>query len=647
MNKPFATLLKSKTHELQAQRPTGSTALERVTELESLRAQVAQAQDRERAWQAVSDTARDLTVLREPQLVLRAIVERGRALLGSHVAWIASPDTHHGDDLVVQAIDGVSTEWAQQMRAASGRGVVGYVRQTRSPFATSDYYSEQRVVHDVNIDATLRREGVQSMVAVPMLSGADLLGVLVVADRASRDYTHPDIAALGTLAAHAVVAMLNAQAFAQTRAALAQAEQSNSQLQQHMAALELAAETHERLTRLVAHGATLAEVCRTVSSLLEATVVLLDEVDSVVCSAEPERPQAGAIEEICVATLLPGLALHADLDNSRMSGRSVCVTDAKLSAAGRWAGQIAAIVAGNRLLGGLLVLSPSPLSEVARRTLERSAMVIAVMLLAPGRLPESSPSRPQALLLDLLNPLRAGSAALARQAAAHGLLNCGSPVLALLQAKGPSDGAVMASLLRGLKDRLDPRRTLIGELDGLIAVMVCGDSPTVLRETLGQALDEIRSTTVIGLVSAPCGELASLPLAMASLQRGLVLLQRLGRTGGIRLEVELAPYSAAFAMGNLPDGIALKGFINAMIGPLVLHDRLRSASLARSLLTYLDLGYNARAAAAKLGVHVNTMNQRLAAAAALVGSWDAPGRGFELHMALRLAALQGFNSNAD
>ena len=617
----------------------------RISELEALRFQVAQAQDRERAWQAVSDTARDLTVLREPQLVLQAIVERGRALLGSHVAWIASPDSHHGDDLVVQAIDGVSTEWAQQMRAASGRGVVGYVRRTRSPFATSDYYSEQRVVHDVNIDATLRREGVQSMVAVPMLSGAELLGVLVVADRASREYTHPDIAALGTLAAHAVVAVLNAQAFTQTRAALAQAEQSNTQLQLHTAALELAAEAHERLTRLVARGATLVDVCRTVSSLLAATVILLDEAESVVCAVQPEGSSNDSMQDLELAAILPELPLHAALDNSRVSGQSVGVTSTKLNTANR-IGQIAAIVGGNRLLGGLLVVSPMALTDVARRTLERSALVIAVMLLAQGRLPEDLAGRPQALLLDLLNPLRVGSAQLAHEAAAHGFLEYGLPMLGLVRATHASGGVSPATIVRGLKDRLDARRTLVDEFDGSIVLISCGDPPSLLRQSIERALDDTKRVVVTGLISTPCPTLADLPAALASLQRGMVLLQGLGARAGIRLEAELAPYLAAFSVGGAPDGVVLKSFIDARIGPLLLHDSIRTANLAPSLLTYLDLGYNARAAAHKLGVHVNTVNNRLAAAAALIGPWDTPGCGFELHMALRLAAVRDFKSTA-
>lgn len=66
------------------------------------------------------------------------------------------------------------------------------------------------MLHDARLDATLRSEGVQSMAAMPLLSRADFLGVLVLADRDARDYSHPDIATLSMLAAHAVVAIRNA-----------------------------------------------------------------------------------------------------------------------------------------------------------------------------------------------------------------------------------------------------------------------------------------------------------------------------------------------------------------------------------------------------------------------------------------------------
>ncbi len=610
-------------------------------ELAMLRLQVAQSRDLERAWRAVSETARDLTVLREPESVLQAIVERSRALLGSHLGWIAGPEVDSKDELVVLAINGVTTEWAQLMRVAQGRGAAGYVRRTRSPFATADYFAEERVIHDEQIDAILRGEGVKSMVAVPMLSGTDVIGVLVLADRVARDYTHPDIATLGMLAAHAVVAVRNAQAHAQTRKALQQAEDSNQLLQHQTQVLELAAQAHERLTSLVAQGGTQVDVCRTVASLLDAEVVLVDGADSVLCSAGPDGAsvsQGGSV----LNPWLQELQVHAALDDSRLSGRSVAIA----APAGRQ-GRLAAIVGGSRLLGGLIVLSATPLSEVAMRTLERSAIVMALVLLAPRLTVEAQAADSAQLLADLLHPLRVGSAELAGLAATRGLALGAVSVLALLElaAQGNTAGTTPKSVQRRLQTRWAGSRALVCELDGRVVVLCPDLQPMALRHALQKALDERPRLAVLGLISAPCESLAMLPGRFASLHKSLALVRTLmsehpSSMGSIRLVDELAPFVATFGSAQ-PDGATSpQTFIDATIGVLLAHDQARGTKLASSLLMYFDLGCNAKEAAARLEVHVNTLNNRLATASALLGAFDMPGRRLSLHLALQLHELR-------
>ena len=587
---------------------------------------------------------RDLTILREPDRVLQAIVERSRVLLGSHIGWIAGPDAEREGELAVLAIDGVSTEWAQLMRSTRGRGAAGYVQRTRSPFSTADYFAEERIAHDPQIDATLRSEGVQSMVAVPMLAGADFVGVLVLADRSAREYTHPDIATLGMLAAHAVVAVRNAQAHARTRAALAQAEHSNMLLEEQSATLEMAAEAHEQLTRLVAQGGTQADVCRTVASLLGAEVVLVDGADAVLCSAGPDGASVTEPGSV-LARWLSGLPLHAVLDDSRLSGRSMALQGPP----GR-EGRLAAIVGGSRLLGGLLALSAGPLSDVAVRTLERSALVMAVMLLA-RRLPaERQAASTDTLLLDLLHPLRVGSTVLASQASARGLAARTASVLALLEVAAQGSAAATAmAVQRRLQARLNDTRALVGDIDGRVVVLCAGLAPEELRQALLKALADKPRLAAGGLVSARCDTLAALPGSFATLHHGLALLRMLvaadaGAEMPIRLADELAPYVAVFgrgAPGGAQEGAAsAQAFIDASIGALLAQDRARGTQLARSLLTYLDLGCSAKAAATRLDLHVNTMHNRLAAAGTLLGPWDLPGRRLALHLAFQLHALR-------
>lgn len=608
-------------------------------ELATLRQQVSQSRALERAWRAVSETARDLTVLREPDSVLQAIVERSRALLGSHLGWITGPHTHSKDELVVLAINGITTESTKLMRVNQERGVAGYVRRTHSPFTTSDYFSEKRVIHDEQIDLILRDEGVQSMLAVPMLSGGDFIGVLVLADRVSRHYTPPDIETLCMLAAHAVVAVLNAQAFSKTRQALAQAEKSNLLLQQHTKALELAAEAHERLTSLVAQGGSQVDVCRTVASLLGAEVVVVDGADTVLCSAGSDG----------VTLTSPGSALHhwmanlhvhAALDESRLKGRSVEIK-APLGRHGR----LAAILGGTRLIGGLIVLNDVPLSDVAIRTLERSAMVMSLMMLAPPWTGEARAADSPQLLSDLLNPLRAGSPELAALAAKRGFSGTKN-VLALIEVdlEGGISEATSKAVQRRLKSRLDSR-AIFSEIDGRVVVLCPDVDPITLRLALQKALGEKPQLDVLGLISASCDKLSMLADNYDRLMKCLAMVHKLTSEhnsfkGTIRLVEEFSPLIASFGREELYGAASPQSFIDATIGALISTDRTRDSNLASSLLMYLDLGCNAKQAAVQLGIHVNTLNNRLTTASALLGSYDVPGRRLSIHLALQLHKLR-------
>jgi hypothetical protein len=57
-------------------------------------------------------------------------------------------------------------------------------------------------------------------------------------------------------------------------------------------------------------------------------------------------------------------------------------------------------------------------------------------------------------------------------------------------------------------------------------------------------------------------------------------------------------------------------------------------------LCYLDCGYQAAEAARSLGLHVNTLRQRLDAVDGCLPGWREAGRALEVHVALRLWRLR-------
>ena len=139
-----------------------------------------------------------------------------------------------------------------------------------------------------------------------------------------------------------------------------------------------------------------------------------------------------------------------------------------------------------------------------------------------------------------------------------------------------------------------------------------------------------------GVVSRPVAQPAELPALYAALRRALAVLGRLGVQGRIVGQHELAIYSTLF---ETQDRASLASFLEATIGPLLTHDQKRGSDLAATLLAWFDCNQNARTTAQRMGIHVNTVRQRLATIEDLLGHWGHASRALEIHIALRLWSL--------
>jgi len=107
--------------------------------------------------------------------------------------------------------------------------------------------------------------------------------------------------------------------------------------------------------------------------------------------------------------------------------------------------------------------------------------------------------------------------------------------------------------------------------------------------------------------------------------------------GRIVAQGEMAVYSVLFESEN---GASLTQFLATTIGAVVDHDRNRGTSLTPTLLAFFDNRQNASVTATQLGIHVNTMRQRLGSIGTLIGSdWNETHRALEVHIALRLWRL--------
>ncbi|KRB85117.1 sugar diacid utilization regulator [Noviherbaspirillum sp. Root189] len=586
-----------------------------------------QHQQNELSLRAVFESAHALTELKELNQVLFDIVERGRRLLGSDLAWLSGVNPEDGN-LCVLAVSGVHSNQALKTNPPVNAGVAGHVLRTRSPFATHDYMADTRFEHNPESDAMINGEALQSLVAVPLLSGPELTGILLVGDRYTRSYLPREISILATLAAHASVAVRNAQAFDLTRRALIDTEQANQRLKEQTAALELAADAHERLTKLLAKGASLKELIHSVANILDGRVTYLDAAGIEVCVATP--PNYEAPEIIGSYQSVSGIDsnIQSAVGQSRVTGRAIAAQSATSLHC-----KVAAVMSGDELFGALVIQTQSPMTEQAVRVFERSATATAVLQLSAEKKSASLDQDINLTVRALLEPSQHTASDMLGQVARHGVDISKPLMLAVIDIEKTKVGY----LVRKLSSRMRHRPQLSTEIDGHIVMVINQAENHLLEDELHALLFEELSFPGVAALSGPHFSLHGLAQSYPYVKRSIGLLHALRRKNCVVHESSLRMYAVLFQHQSAEE---LDATIESLIGRLTEYDAKRTTQLADTLHAYLDNMQNARVTAGVLQIHVNTLHNRLETIRTLLGSWDSDGRVAEIHLALRLRRLK-------
>lgn len=602
--------------------PGKSTLTEVVRMAMAVRNRLELLQQREQGMLAVIESAQDLSSRLNLTSLLRAIVSKARNLLGSDVAWLSTHDAERGEFHVMVA-EGALSRSVTDMVARRDRGVVSVVMSTRLPFTTPDYLHDRRFAHDARLDDTFRDEGITALVGVPLVWDGEVTGLLFVADRYHRVHTAQSISILCTLATHAAVALRNARDFERASAALANADAARAELERHLRSIQAAADAHEQMTSLLSRGASLATLCRAVAQLLGGSLLVLDEAAQAIA-----RGSAASYTGEAAQRYAPHGEHSADiaraLRQSRQTGRSVQAYEA-----GDERCRVMPVIGGEDILGSVALFHRGELEEVAVRTLERSSSVIGIVLLSQERMEANKSRGVAALLRALVSPRQDEAALMADRAARHGVDLAQPLVLLLVEMDSPSTGYA-ARRFRAFPPQDE---VLADDIDGVLVLLCAASRGPDLRQQVSQWARSEMAAVHRGVASRPIAAVAEIPAVYATLRRALAVLGRMGVQGHVIGQNELALYSTLF---ETHDRASLATFLESTIGAMTSHDRKRGTELAATLLCYFDCNQNATTTAQRLGIHVNTVRQRLSTIEDLIGHWGSATRALELHIALRL-----------
>ncbi|MGE0297812.1 MAG: helix-turn-helix domain-containing protein [Pseudonocardia sp.] len=559
---------------------------------------------REAGLAALVDVARDLASLDDPGTVLDAIVRRARSLIGTDVAYLALADPERGDTYMRATSGSVSARF-QELRLPRGAGLGGLVAQTKRPYWTSDYPADPRYRHTTEIDAAVGEEGLIAICGTPLLVDGEFVGVLFAANRTARPFSREEIALLGSFAALAAVSLVQTRRAAETARALAALEQAHR-------AIEQAATAHDRFSSVVLGGGDVTDLAAALGGLLGCWVAVLDADDQRIaaCGGAPPSP--------------PGRDQLADAPAVRRSGTTGRLT----SADGLWAVAVAA--AGQRL-GTIVLGGIDALDEGSGRTVERAAMVTALVLLFGMRAADAEQRVRTDLLAELLARRGAGAPdrALAERGRVLGLRLLAPHVVAVCRCAARPRGLLVAAARSG------DGRGLAGEHDGVVVALLPGQDASAVADALARRLGEDGTEVTVG-AAGPVVPAAGLAAAYAEARRicdAMVALGMTGRGGSVR-ELGFAGLVAS------PRG-DVDAYLRRVLGPLLDYDERRGSALVATVEEYFVAGASPRRAAAELHVHVNTVAQRLERVTALLGEgWQLPDRALDIQLALRLLRLR-------
>lgn len=506
-----------------------------------------------------------------------------------------------GETLLLAATNGLSQAGVGRVRLRIGEGVTGWAARERTPVVVPDVREEERFrwLHGVD------QARFVSMCSVPVIAGDRLVGVLNVQTDTRRDLSGQEVDVLAAIAATVAGAL----------------ERSSLQrgLEARLADLRRSEEIHRRFTELALTGAGLGTICTSIARHAGVDVALYDDDGRRLAPPGPDG--------------LPDV-LRGYVDPARR--------DDGLS--------VIPVRAGRDMLGWLAAAPGDDDQSLARRLALEHGVTVLALELSRERAEAEAERRLRGDLVEELLTQRlteADADHLAQRAARLGYRLADRMWALVVQADDPS--ATRALTARATARRLvraiqaaaaHEEGTLVVERAGGVVILVPDTVPHDRVEALAWAVLTAAGQAAAG-ASFSCGVCGD-PGAPADLRRAaeearaaLAVGLRLGNTGSVaayrRLGVERL-------LLETPQE-RLNAFVDEWIGPLVRHqsEGRAAAPLVDTVEALAAEGWNLRAAARRLNVHVNTLLYRVERARALSGR-DLDDTDVRLAMAVAIRA---------
>jgi hypothetical protein len=568
------------------------------------------------------DTTHDLSSRLNLSDLFATIVTRARNLVGANLAWVTVLDDESGMFRTVTA-EGYLSESLAGMRAHTEYGAVSLIMKSKSYFATQDYLGDKRFRHMPELDRIFQTENIISLAGFPMLADGEVHGFLFIADRYSRKLSGREMSILGSFALHAAVATRNANAFGQLSEALDEAERTRRALIDHIQRVDASAAAHDEMTSLLASGAQLQQFLQGMASQIAGAIFLFDENFKISEEFIAGAYQGQCAHEFRAGRFDPALLITAT-SQSKHTGRSVVALTRDDEQC-----RTIALHGGTGSGESLVVCYQGELDAIDVRNFERNAVALSIAKLWNEKRETDKAIASSTLLrhLVLVTPPDATTISAIRDRLG---LGTDHPVMLALIVLSGADRAAQTAHLRSLASGTDV-------LVDLFEDTYLAFGPTEpLRAFLQQLKRSRDGAQAAAILSDPFADLTAASAQFARMSRALQVLRKMKRLQGFVEQSDVNLFAKIFETG---DAARVARYVDETLEAIRAKAPRQAAQLKQTLLCYFDSQYNAKRVADALGLHINTVRQRLDTLRGITGGWDDPVKALELHVALRLDAI--------
>jgi sugar diacid utilization regulator/putative methionine-R-sulfoxide reductase with GAF domain len=555
-----------------------------------------------------------------PDELLELIIRETTSAIGTDVCslYLLAPS---GKELLLTATNGLNEKMVGRVRMKVGEGITGWVADSRRPSVVPDVSREPHWKWVPGLD----EDRFHSMASVPIESGPRLVGVLNVQSTERREFTPSDIDFLRAIAAQVAGILERSELQRRTEVQLAE--------------IQLSHDTHERFTKLSLDGAGIPSILEGIGALAGGRAALYSPDGYRIRGAgEPSDGMPARIQVPAVGSAAREVRVNA--------GRPARPFD------------VVPVRAGADVLGLLVVGTDGEAVDAAGRlrALEHGSTVLALELSKERAAAEVE----RRLRGDLVEEVLAGgleadeAERVARQAERLGHRLPHKAWVVVLEADDDETEAALAA--RGRQDRLDSALgglirsrfpgalTLVRSASAVFLVPedLAGDLPAVERlagQILAAAAPVMKpgsASVGIGNVAHGVGELAR---SHMEARQALRLTRRAGGRGRVASYRSLGAFRLLLEVQS-PD--ALRRFVEELLGPLLEYAQSRDTPLLDTLEALSAARWIRRAAARKLGIHINSMTYRVERIETLTGlQLDDPETRVAISIALRARAMLG------